>query len=385
MNCPNCNQENDNDNIFCVSCGGHLAPPINSGATTQPSPTQYYNPGQINKPDDAPESVQTAFAPAPNINASPAPQFDASIPYIAAAPKRKSNGKFVLFGALALLLLIGAVVGAVFIFNSQTKTTSAERLPDHLGLFLLNKEADNFSELSKQDSTNAVLTKDDLLKNDALPATDEKPTLILYSDGKDIPFGDLKLVQLDTIKDDGSLKQINFQASPVEGKPEMKRLRIADGLANGKYAFALFDGFLDEGKHKFWAFQVKNAAKTDNGDLAKALSFSVKPKTAAPSNNSINSANSATTPIVKVAPTPKPETAAPAGARVAYSASSNVIMRNAPSLTARKVNGLQRGQKVYVINYSSNYDSWNGMEGNWAYVQTESGGRGWVFTPLINY
>ncbi len=59
----------------------------------------------------------------------------------------------------------------------------------------------------------------------------------------------------------GTLKQINYQVVPIEGKPEMKRLRVPDGLANGKYAFALFDGFLDEGKHKFWAFQVKMPKK----------------------------------------------------------------------------------------------------------------------------
>ncbi len=380
MNCPNCNTENDNDNIFCVSCGGNLAPPIYSGVTTQPSPTQLYNVNQFPQPDNAPESVQTAFrTPAPNIDQSQ--NFNHSIPYIAAPPVKKSSGKFILLGAIALLLLIGGGIGAFFVFNRQP--VSKEILPDHLGLFLMNKEANNLSELPKQDSTNAVQTKDDLLKNESLPTTDDKPNVILYSDGKDIPIGDLKLVQLDTIKDDGSLKQINFQAVPVEGKTEMKRLRIPDGLANGKYAFALFDGFLDEGKHKFWAFQVKNAAKTDNGELAKALTLSMKPKTVSPSNTNTSNAN--TTTFVKVAPTPKPEPIAPAGSRVAYCASTNVIMRGAPSLTARKVNGLRRGQKVYVINYSDNYDSWNGMEGNWAYVQTESGGRGWVFSPLISY
>lgn len=158
---------------------------------------------------------------------------------------------------------------------------------------------------------------------------------------------------------------------------------MPDGLANGKYAFALLDGFLDQGKHKFWAFQVKNSAKADNGDLARALTLSLKPKVETPANINIANANTAT--VVKAAPTPKPEPMVPAGARVAYCRSSNVIMRGAPSLTAKKINGLRRGQKIYVINYSDNYDYWNGMEGNWAYVQTESGGRGWVFSPLITY
>jgi hypothetical protein len=34
---------------------------------------------------------------------------------------------------------------------------------------------------------------------------------------------------------------------------------------------------------------------------------------------------------------------------------------------------------------SDNSDYWNGKEGNWAYIQTESGSRGWVFSPLLNY
>lgn len=380
MNCPNCHTENANDNIFCVSCGGNLAPPI-GGATTQPSPTQSFKLDDLNAPD----SVQTAFRGTPAPNFDNAPNFNPSIPYIAAPPAKKSgSGKFVLIGALAFLLLIGGGIGAFFLINRQA--ANKETLPDHLGLFLANDK--NLVELTKQDSTNAVATKDDLLKNDALPATGDKPNVILFSDGKDIPIGDLKLVPLDQIKDDGTLKQINFQAAPVEGKSEMKRLRVPDGLANGKYAFALFDGFLDEGKHKFWAFQVKNAQKSDNGDLAKALSLSMKPKTASPSSSNANTAaatDSNTTSVVKVAPTPKPAPIAPAGSQVAYCASSNVVMRGAPSLSARKINNLKRGQKIYIINYSDNYDSWNGMEGNWAYVQTESGGRGWVFSPLISY
>lgn len=384
--CPNCHTENEADNIFCVSCGSNLAPPIQSGVTTEPSPTQYYSAEQLNRAENAPESVQTVF---PSANAyQPPPNFDASIPNVESPRARKSGGgKFVLLGALVLLLLIGGGIAAFFAFNRET-TIGKETLPDHLGLFLSNKDANNFTEISRQDSTNALTTKDDLLKNESLPATDDRPALILYSDGKDIPLGDLKLVQIDSIKDDGTLKHINFQAAPVEGKAEMKRLRVAEALANGKYAFALFDGFLDEGKHKFWAFQVKNSSKTDNGDLAKTMTLAMKAKSASNANSNSNTTPTATNTapaVVKTAPTPKPEAVAPVGSRVAYSGSSNVVMRGSPSLTGRKVSGLKRGQKVYVINYSDNYDYWNGMEGNWAYVQTESGSRGWVFSPLINY
>ncbi|MEJ7743962.1 MAG: hypothetical protein WKF73_16370 [Nocardioidaceae bacterium] len=49
------------------------------------------------------------------------------------------------------------------------------------------------------------------MKAEALPVTVEgKPNLILYSDGKDIPLADLKLVQLDTIKDDGQFETDKF-------------------------------------------------------------------------------------------------------------------------------------------------------------------------------
>jgi len=65
-----------------------------------------------------------------------------------------------------------------------------------------------------------------LLKDESLPSLEPNPTLILYSDGKDVPVSDLHLIQLDTIKDDGSFKQIDFQASPIENKPEMKKLKI---------------------------------------------------------------------------------------------------------------------------------------------------------------
>lgn len=386
MNCPHCNAENDNDNVFCVNCGKSIAPAKNLAATTLPSPTEYYPSGQLNQPENSPESVQTVLKPnAPNYPATPdystRQDFNSSVPFqTSPAEERGKSGKFLWLGLGLIFLLIGGAVGGYFLLKNQPTTpANAEILPDHLGLFIKNSDKNNLTEIGKQDYANAVQAKDDLLKNDALPVAEDKPNLFLYADGKEVPLGDLKLVQLDTIKDDGSLKQINFQAAPVDGKPEIKRLRVPDGLANGKYAFALFNGFLDEGKHKFWAFQVKNAAKSDNGDLAKAFSLSMKPKT----NPTNPNANTNSAPNPNPAPTPKPAPSAPAGAQVAYCKSNNVIMRNSPNLDAKKINALKRGQKIYIINYSDNYDSWNGMEGNWAYVQTESGSRGWVFSPLI--
>ncbi len=383
MNCPHCNAENDNDNVFCVSCGKPIAAKKNLAATTLPSPTEYYPAGQINPPENSPESVKTVLkAPSPTFSNAPTyatrQDFNQSVPFQTPPVKERKSGKFLWLGLALVFLLIGGAIGGYFLLKNQNDVvTTVEKLPDHLGMFVQSSDKNNLIEIGKQDYSNAVQAKDDLLKNDALPVAEDKPNLFLYADAKEIPLGDLKLVQIDSIKDDGSLKQLNYQAAPLDGKPEIKRLRVPDGLANGKYAFALFDGFLDEGKHKFWAFQVKNAQKSDNGDLAKAFTLSMKPKTNALPTN----ANTAT--IEKPAPTPKPAPSAPAGAQVAYCKSNNIVMRNSPSLNAKKVNALKRGQKIYIINYSENYDYWNGMEGNWAYVQTESGSRGWVFSPLI--
>lgn len=387
MNCPSCGTVNEKDNSFCVGCGEPFAP-VQAATAALPAtmmgadnlpPTQFIPSDRADAPD-APDSVQTNFRTTPPFDRS-MQNFYPSIADPGAQADRGGSGKVIWFGALAVLLvlLIGGGIAAIYLTNQ--KSASAEVLPDHLGMFVQNTEKTAVSEISKQDYASALTAKDDLLKNESLPTVGGKSNLLLYADGRDVPLNDLKLIQLDTIRDDGTLKQISYQAAPVEGKPEIKRLRVADGLANGKYAFALFEGFLDEGKHKFWAFQVKNGEKTDNGDLAKALTLTVKPKTAPAANANLNHANT----TIKTAPTPKPEPSAPAGARVAYCASSNVVMRGSPSLTGRKVNALRRGQKIYVINYSENSDYWNGMEGNWAYVQTESGSRGWVFTPLINY
>ncbi len=68
---------------------------------------------------------------------------------------------------------------------------------------------------------------------------------------------------------------------------------------------------------------------------------------------------------ISVIPTPKPKVA--------------------PSLSAAKVDGLYQGQRLYVINQSDNYTTWRGVTGNWVYVETDEGQRGWVFSPLIRY
>lgn len=87
-------------------------------------------------------------------------------------------------------------------------------------------------------------------------------------------------------------------------------------------------------------------------------------------------------------PTPPPapkKVAPPTGATVGYCNSSNVVLRAEPSLNAKKVGGLSNNQRLYIIRYSDTYDNWKGTTANWAYIQTESGKRGWVFTPFVSY
>lgn len=364
MNCPNCNTANDNENVFCVNCGTTIS---SNSAANIPPPTQQYQ-SLPNQNYDTSPSVETAYIPQP--------KFNPVIPPLAEQSVKKSSKKLIWISLiLVLFLFAGGVAGAIYFIKKQAET--AEVLPDHLGMFMQSGDKKAVSEIGKQDFTNALQAKDDLMKTEALPIAENKPNLILYSDGKDIPLNDLKLIQLDTIAEDGTLKQINYQVLLVEGKPEMKRLRVPDGLANGKYAFALFDGFLDEGKHKFWAFQVQNAEKTDNGEIAKAMTISTKPKpspTPTPQNNS--------TPTV--ASTPKPSVAPPTNG-YAYCKTNNVVLRSAPSLSAAKVDGLYRGQRLYVIRESDNYTTWRGTTGNWVYVETDDGLQGWVFSPLLRY
>lgn len=357
---------------------------------TQPNvlpPTQFFQPQQSNEPP----SVQTAYPP-PSYPNQLSPQSYPNQPPPNYEPPKK-GGKGLIFGglALAILLVLGAIgAGGFYLWQQQQQQTpqTAEVLPDHIGMFVQTADKKTVNEIKKTDVVNALEEKEKLLSDDALPVFEENSGLILFSDAKEVPVTDLKLVQLDTIEESGNFKQIDFQAAPIEGKTEMKRLRVSGGLATGKYAFALFNGFLNEGNHKFWAFQVKDSKKADNSDIAKSTSISVKDsKDSEKSDDKDKSKETKTVEKKDAPPPPKKDTKVPppSGARVAYCNGSNVVLRGSPSLTGRKVGSLSRGQRIYIINYSSNYDEWRGTTANWAYIQTESGGRGWVFTPFVNY
>jgi hypothetical protein len=138
---------------------------------------------------------------------------------------------------------------------------------------------------------------------------------------------------------------------------------------------------MDEGTHKFWPMQVKENSPTPS-EAPQVATLPLKPKPAATPAPAPVSQTAIVRPPTIVSPPVPP----PAGTRMAYCNNNNVVLRDGPGLTARKVGGITRGQRMYVMNLSSNYDTWRGITANWAYVQLEnSPARGWVFTYFISY
>ena len=83
-----------------------------------------------------------------------------------------------------------------------------------------------------------------------------------------------------------------------------------------------------------------------------------------------------TKPLKKVEP--------PTGATVAIVNASDVVVRAQPSLTAKKVALLRKGQKVYVIGVSDNLVVWEGESYTMKNVQLENGQKGWVLNLFID-
>ena len=344
MKCSSCNAENEEENVFCVACGYPVSPWGNSPA------------GAGNSVET--EVIETGRPYISGQNFQPTP---GHVP----GPKPANKMLWVVMGVIA------AVLAASGIFMLVNKNGATDTLPGHLGLFAQNSDRKELSEVAKQDVTNALQARADLLKNDSLPILDPSPNLILFSDSKAVPVTDLRLIQLDTISDDGSMKQLDFQVAPVEGKPDMKRIRVPAAMANGKYAFALLEGYINDGKHKFWAFQVRNSSKSDNGDALKGSSVELKP-TPAP------------TPRPAV---PPPATAAgaapPAPGNTAVSITDYLILRAGPSQSYPKLRNLARGESVYIMAYSTNTESFKGRSAPFAQVRTNDGQTGWVFSAFL--
>lgn len=280
--------------------------------------------------------------------------------------EQNMRGKTVLFAILAAVVVVA--IGAVIAYLALTRSTKQDGpLPDHYGVFVRNK--DNLSELRRQEFRSAIQGRDTLIADSSLLRVEGKPELILYAEGQDIPVADLKLVQLDSMDPSGKVTYWSYQIAPIEGHPGMKQIRVASGLGSGKYAFALLNGFMDEGTHKFWPFQVNDNAPAPS-DTPQVAMMTLKPKP-----------ESTPRPTV---PTVGPVVPPPSGASIAYCTDNNVVLRSAPNLNGPKIGSLSRGQRLYVLQLSSNYDTWRGITANWAYVQPESGSaRGWVFTHFV--
>jgi len=276
-------------------------------------------------------------------------------------PMKNNNAPLLIILSVIVLASLAAI--AYLLVGRSSKHEGP--LPDHYGLFVRNQDA--LTELRRQEFRDAMKGRDSIIGDSSLTRVDAKPTLVLYAEGQDIPVADLKLVQLDSMEPNGKVVHWNYQVSPVDGHPGMKQIKVASGLASGKYAFALLSGFLEEGTHKFWPFQVNDNAPAPT-DTPQVAMISLKPKPAPTPRPAI--------PTISAPP--------PTGARLAYCTENNVVLRSAPSLNGPKIGGLSRGQRLYVLQLSSNYDTWRGVSANWAYVQPEnSAARGWVFTYFL--
>lgn len=326
MICHHCNTQNEDDYDFCVSCGQ----PIN--ATVQRPMPPLSQPFYATPTSGGIES-----------------------------PTRTSSSMPWLLGVLGALIVL-LIVAGIFAFY---QLTPGEVLPSHIGLFIQTDARDRVDEIRRHEFANAIEGRASLLKDDSLPAIPSAPNLIL-NDGS-INVNDVRLVQLDTIKDDGSMKTIDLQAAQVEGKPEMKRLRVPDGLANGKYAFAIFDTYINEGKHRLWPFQVRDSSKGDNGAALRAASVPLKPK--APAVTTTAAAPAATT-TAPVAPPPMPAAPAPTGTRFIRGNYVRVRVGPGTSYGFHPTFRFKSGQSVNVISYEGYECPKSGKGcGRWAQIQ----------------
>lgn len=289
----------------------------------------------------------------------------------ATTPPKKRSFAGVLIALLAVVLI--GVVAVAGLFVAMNYTSESETLPDHLGLFVQSDAKDRVDEIRRQDFSNATEARGQLLKGDHVIVT-PRPNFVVYADSRDVPVNDMRLVQLDTMKDDGSMKTLDFQVAPLDGKPDMKRVRLPSDIASGRYAFALFDGYFNEGKHKFWPFQVRDSSVASNDELLKAASVSLKPKAVA------------STTAVKTAPPPANVTTAipPPDGGTAATVKTRIKLRSGPTQFGKnQIGSLSPGQRVYILDYSTTVETFNGVTSRYAYVQTEGGKRGWAFAAFL--
>ena len=369
MNCPNCGTEIPANERYCRNCGYDALAP----AQTMPSPTEAYSPSSFTGAPGVDSNAKTEILPAAS-----QPTSETRVPFnTASQTQQRRSPLFVPLATAGAILLLIAVGALAYLYWPKRDSGGAggKALPDHFGIFIQTDA--QLSELRRRDFSNAAEGRDSLAGDAALPESASRPTLILYAEAQDIPVADLKLVQLDSINQNGQVRHWNFQAAPIEGQRLMKQLRVAGGLPTGKYAFVLFNGYLNEGNHKFWPFEVKDGV-AEPEEQAQTTTIPVK----ANPNATPTPALSQTQPT----PKPTPNTEPPPGAKLGYCNDTNVFVRSSPELTARPVTKITQGQKLWAIGKSTNTSTWNGITSDWTQVQLyQSTTRGWVFSPFVSY
>lgn len=108
----------------------------------------------------------------------------------------------------------------------------------------------------------------------------------------------------------------------------------------------------------------------------KELELTKKNPKADDSDKTEKSETETTKPLKKVEP--------PTDAIVAIVNASDVVVRAQPSLSAKKVALLKKGQKVYVIGESDNPVVWKQETYTMKNVQLENGQKGWVLNLFID-
>jgi len=75
----------------------------------------------------------------------------------------------------------------------------------------------------------------------------------------------------------------------------------------------------------------------------------------------------------------------PKGARVAFCPDDDVRIRDRDDLNSNVIGKLNKGQTIYVTDFSQNTGEWKGRKARWAKIQTEKGLQGWVLGVFVSY
>jgi hypothetical protein len=260
MICPQCRTQNDDDYVFCVNCGNS----IGSQYETIKYPT-----------DPAPEPLPpTVFVKEAGYRPQP-PPFLSEPTFERYAPQGSS--KLPLIAGL-IVVVLAVVGGAAYLIARQVAVVAEqpEVLPQYLGMFLKGEKGQTPVEIKLFETANVSDGRNAMLTDPQLPKSAARPEFVLYADAAEIPVSDLKLIRLDSITDDGRSRYAEFQAALIDDRPAMKRIMLPQPLATGRYAFVLYSGFFNEGRHRFWPFEV-TTGDANGAKFEQELALSIKP------------------------------------------------------------------------------------------------------------